>query len=57
MSTLDRLTAEAVPTRPAPAPKPCPWSQQQQDQHWHDLCHAVGTPNAKRPTHTQPNAA
>jgi hypothetical protein len=43
MSPLDRLLAEAIPTRPAPAPKPAhePWTPEEQAQHLADLAAAL----------------
>lgn len=49
MNALERLLLEAIPQRPAPEPARSPWTAEQQDQHWSDLCHTVGTPNARRP--------
>ena len=52
---LDRLLAEAIPTRPpntptpGPRPEPRPWTPAEQDAHWQALCEAVGTPGAPRP--------
>jgi hypothetical protein len=39
VSPLDRLLAEAIPTRPDPAPKPAhePWTVEEQTQHLADL--------------------
>lgn len=51
MSTpLERLLAEAIPTRPEPAPTRSTWTRQQQNAHWAELCEVAGTPGAKRPT-------
>lgn len=57
MSPLDRLLSEAIPQRPDPAPpRPRPyqqyWTPAERDAHWAALCHAVGTPDAKRPAPT-----
>lgn len=39
MTPLERLLAEAIPTRPAPAPPstPRPWTPEEQARHWADL--------------------
>ena len=50
MSPLDQLLQEAIPTRPEPAQPWGHWTDEDRDQHWQDLCDAVGTPNAPRPT-------
>ncbi|MEU3282998.1 hypothetical protein [Streptomyces antibioticus] len=55
MTAIDDLITEDVPTHPTPAPRrPRPyesqWTRAEQDQHWRELCTAIGTPNAQRPT-------
>jgi len=44
VSPLERLLAEAIPTRPAPPPKPGPlrpWTAEEQARHWADLNDAI----------------
>ena len=59
MTPLERLLAEAIPTRPprppTPAPRtpPAPWTPAEQDAHWRQLCAAVGAPKEQRP-HLRP---
>ncbi|MGW1039863.1 hypothetical protein [Streptomyces sp. NPDC002547] len=54
MSTaLERLLAEAIPQRPEPATPGGTWTTEEQDRHWNALCHAVGTPDAQRPTRSE----
>jgi hypothetical protein len=50
VSPIDALLAELVPTRPDPAVSRGPWTEAEQDAHWAQLCEAVGTPGAPRPT-------
>lgn len=49
MSPMDRLLAEAIPTRPDRA-RWVPWTPEEQNAHWKALCAAVGTPDTQRPT-------
>lgn len=56
---VDKDLAETVPDgtfgHSRPAPHRSPWTPAEQDRHWQALCHAVGTPNAQRPTPASPN--
>ncbi|UJV42043.1 hypothetical protein [Streptomyces sp. AMCC400023] len=58
MTPLEKLLAEAIPTRPAPPPnrprpaesRPSAWTRAEQDAHWNALRQAVGAPREQRPT-------